>query len=1101
MLRIIRSGFDGSGHLRIKREILELSEQKLRTCLIVPEQQTVLAESEMASVLPPDAPLYFEATNFTRLANTVFRALGGISGEYCTHAKKALIMWRALGELSPTLSVTAGSTDVGSGLVERMLAAVGELQSMGIEPQTLELAANHAGELSDKRLASKVTDLSRVYALYKSLLTEKYSDTGDDVQMMLQKLSDNGDFFSDTRIFLDGFTSFTEPQYKLLELLMKRTCVTVYLCMPKHAESFFEYRELCEAEDRLVAAARRSNVEVKRYFENCYPKATPESLLELTTKIWRNNAVFDNITLQNPEELRIIEARTPFDECEFIAADIKRRAMLGCRYSDFAVIARSSDKYAGILDTALLSAGIPHFTSYKKDASSFEAIKLIYSAYAAIRSGFAREDVLTYAKCGQGNVTPEERDEFEMYVNKWQLTGKRFTDDAIWNMNPAGYQTEMRPGAAEALLRIHKTRTKLIAPLEELALEAKRARTVKEHATVLVRFLTRIGLDQALAERSKALSSLGERGAAEENLSLWSLICDSLDSLVEVNGDFPSGTEGFVGQLKVLFSSADVGRIPAACDEVTVGDADMLRLDGKKHVYLIGVNAGEFPGTPADSAFFTERDKAALDVLGLPLRQENEIKNARELYYFTRAFSFADESVTLLYSACDTRFKSIERAGVIDKLLSTADGLTVTKLSLLDIDKALWTPEAALMKYGELEGLERASLEAALSASGYGEMLKIADGDILNGSMHLREVSPYKDDSPIALTQSRLDSFSACPLEHFCRYTVRLAEEEIAEFNASGIGTFIHAILENFFTKLRELGLKAGELTAEQRKALTEQAAKKYTYELGEDTEKNSPRLRIKLSRLCRAAGPVIDGLCEEFARSKFEPRFFELAISRDGKDGPRPVSVSSPDSGEVFIYGIIDRVDTYRSGDDVYVRVIDYKTGKKDFSPEELAEGKNLQMFLYLRSLTESPEFAKSLGVGEGGKVIPAGVIYVKTHVGDTRVSVPDDKAATEAVSETQRREGMVLNDEAALSAMDLRYTPLSDGSPDGSQRRGAEKYLYTEEGWQELSRTVEGAVISIAAGIRSGEASANPRVESGGKTKCEYCSYKPICRKPMIK
>ena len=90
MLRIIRGGFYGAGRARLKSMISDLVERGERTYLIVPEQQTVMAEAEMTRELSDSAPMYFEATNFTRLANTTFRTLGGVSGEYCTKTKKAL---------------------------------------------------------------------------------------------------------------------------------------------------------------------------------------------------------------------------------------------------------------------------------------------------------------------------------------------------------------------------------------------------------------------------------------------------------------------------------------------------------------------------------------------------------------------------------------------------------------------------------------------------------------------------------------------------------------------------------------------------------------------------------------------------------------------------------------------------------------------------------------------------------------------------------------------------------------------------------------------------------------------------------------------------
>ena len=92
MLKIVRSGLSSSIRGGFSAEISKKLERGKRIFLIVPEQQTVMAEAFMAGSLPPKATLLFEVTNFTRLAHTTFRALGGLSGEYCDSAKKSLIM-------------------------------------------------------------------------------------------------------------------------------------------------------------------------------------------------------------------------------------------------------------------------------------------------------------------------------------------------------------------------------------------------------------------------------------------------------------------------------------------------------------------------------------------------------------------------------------------------------------------------------------------------------------------------------------------------------------------------------------------------------------------------------------------------------------------------------------------------------------------------------------------------------------------------------------------------------------------------------------------------------------------------------------------------
>ena len=155
------------------------------------------------------------------------------------------------------------------------------------------------------------------------------------------------------------------------------------------------------------------------------------------------------------------------------------------RYSDFAIIARSLDSYSGILDTSLEKAHVPHFMASPKSISSFEAIKLINTAYGVIVRRFATADVLTYAKCGLIGATRDECDLFEMYVTKWNINGKRFTDGVMWNMNPRGFEA-MKEGDAQKLLRINDIRDRIITPLSAFAENTREAKTVRAHAEALL---------------------------------------------------------------------------------------------------------------------------------------------------------------------------------------------------------------------------------------------------------------------------------------------------------------------------------------------------------------------------------------------------------------------------------------------------------------------------------------------------------------------------------------------------------------------------------------------------------------------------------------
>ncbi|MBQ8720442.1 MAG: PD-(D/E)XK nuclease family protein [Clostridia bacterium] len=1092
MIKIITGGFASDLDARINGAVLRVANAGARGFLIVPEQQTVTAERWVSKNLPHDAPLYFEATNFTRLADTAFRALGGLGTERLTSGKQALVMWRTLTELSGHTAYAASSKRcVGAASVKRQIAAVKEMRSLAISPEELAAAAQSERILGEGKLKSKLSDLSLIMTLYKSLLGERYTDSSDELSLLERKLAENPYYLSGYEIFFKDFTSFTEEQYRIISRLAERCNLTVSLLLPKSERDFFEYTETKNTRERLVRIGAKADTAVT--FEEASADL-PTPISEAARLLWRSEGEMSDVDIG--EAIRIFEARNPYEELSFVASDISRRVREGASYSDFAVVMRSTEGYGAVLESAFADARLPLFISKRRDLSSFEAIKLIYTAFAVLRDGFKRGDVISYIKCGLSGVSREACDEFEMYVEKWQISGRRFTDGVIWNMNPDGYTDRKRHGADELLVRINETRASVIAPLISLSEKVSVKRTVRHFATSLVEFLTEIGLEGSLKLRASELSASGDVTGAKETLSLIRLIYKALDDLVELLGEMEVGVEGFLELIKIILEDADIGRIPAFTDEVIAGSADMIRLFGKRHIYLVGVNYGHFPASVGESSYFTEKDRALLSSIGLTIEPELETKSARELFIFSRAFSAAKESVTLTFADSDLAFSPISRAEVIDRLCEVSCGrLAVKRISDIPVRDRIYSRSAALSLLGEAEG-DRESIKRALESSGEDELLRVSEGSATNESLTLTEdalTALYRAD--LSLTQSRIDTYKSCPLSYFCKYNLNLSEGERAEFNAMNVGTFIHAILEKFLADAKAAGKRISDMDEGERKRVVSEVAKRHLDSLADSLEVHDARLSVMLKRLERAAMPIVDNLCNEFKDSKFEPSFFELKIESGNPASPAPSVFKSGDT-TALVYGTIDRVDTFCHGDDVYVRVVDYKTGSKVFSPSDIEEGKNLQMFLYLKSITETDneQFRRSLGAKEGGRVLPAGVVYMNAAIADAKVDSPNAESQRAAISAAQKRSGMILYDPVSISAMNPDYLPVSfkkDGEPYASSKAR----LYTLDGWGELCKTLSDVVGDIAENIRHGDISAKP-MKSKSFSPCERCAMKPICR-----
>lgn len=103
-----------------------------------------------------------------------------------------------------------------------------------------------------------------------------------------------------------------------------------------------------------------------------------------------------------------------------------------------------------------------------------------------------------------------------------------------------------------------------------------------------------------------------------------------------------------------------------------------------------------------------------------------------------------------------------------------------------------------------------------------------------------------------------------------------------------------------------------------------------------------------------------------ELRQSEFRPVAFELDVSEGGNS---PV-IKTADGIEIYLRGVVDRIDIYEKDNEKYLRVIDYKTGTKTFSISSLLYGINMQMLIYMFSVTGK--------TGRFSDYTPAGVLYM---------------------------------------------------------------------------------------------------------------------------
>ncbi|EKC59363.1 ATP-dependent nuclease subunit B, partial [human gut metagenome] len=176
-------------------------------------------------------------------------------------------------------------------------------------------------------------------------------------------------------------------------------------------------------------------------------------------------------------------------------------------------------------------------------------------------------------------------------------------------------------------------------------------------------------------------------------------------------------------------------------------------------------------------------------------------------------------------------------------------------------------------------------------------------------------------------------------------------------------------------------------------------------------------RFAYLFDRSRREVREIVADVGRELRNSDFQPVDTELSFMRGG--ALPPVEVLGQ-KGNSLITGFVDRVDLLDAGNAAYYRVIDYKTGRKEFDYASILEGEGLQMLIYLFAL-------RKYGAQRYGKpLIPAGVLYVPSRSDMERVDPGESPEDIQALRQKKkRRKGLVLADDACFSRWSTAKRP----------------------------------------------------------------------------
>lgn len=1072
---VMGSSGTGKSHYVYERMIEDAEKHPNRLYyVIVPEQFTMQTQKTLVEMSPSKGILNIDVLSFERLAYRIFEETGGDDRILLNDTGKSMILRKMVQQHQKELPYLGGQMGK-PGYLNEVKSLLSEFLQYGIGEENLgEMLENAEGT---PLLSMKLRDVGVLYKAFCEYLEGHYM-TGEEVMDVLWHMVPFSQKLRGSVMVLDGFTGFTPIQNKVIQELL-HTCrkISVTVTMDarenpyikgKSHQLFYMGRKMVQT---LSGLTKDLEEPVLLYHGKNSRFAKTPALQFLEEHIFRyQKAVYT----EPQEEISMFCGENPKKEMEEVVRRVARLVRTEhIRYGEIAIITGNMEEYGTFARQAMEAAEIPYFVDEKHTVLMNPFVEYLRAAMEMVVQDFSYESVFRYLRCGMSGLTREETDILENYVLALGIRGRR-----RWEEKWVRIYRGMNP---EDIQKINEIREQFTEEIRELAEGfAGRKKTVEEYVRIFYSFIVNTGVWNKLKEQEMFFKEQGNQALEKEYSQIYGIVMELFDCMVDILGEEVVSRQEFRQLLETGLSEAKVALIPPSQDQVLVGDIERTRLKDIKVLFFVGVNEGNIPKKTEYGGILTEMDRTFLEEQGIELAPGPKEQMSIQRYYLYLNLTKPKEHLCLSYSLSNSSGEAVSPAYLIGSIRNLFPKIQLETAGIQEMPMDfLELPETSLSYF--LKGLGEEAYEKDdpvfkelyswyLRNEKYEPLVKNLvsasftrkPADVIGKSVAKAlygEISPY--------SATRLERFSACAFAHFLQYGLCLSERAEYEFRAMDMGNIMHLALENFAGEVRNRGLIWAELTDEIRNEIVDKCLDDLAADYGNTILKSSARNEAMIARTRRILRRTVWGLQQQLKEGEFQPEGFEVA----------------------FGGGRIDRVDILEDKNQVYVKVIDYKTGNTTFDLVYLYHGLQLQLMIYLDGALEVEKKKYP-----GKEIIPAGVFYY--NVKDPMISEKID-ADVESLSRKILKElkmnGLVQADKQMIEKMDrsLMSVPVAYNK-DGSFRKNSS--VATREQFAVLDKYVKTKIRKICDSILEGDAEVSP-YKMGNKSACTYCPYISVC------
>ena len=1041
--------------------------------VIVPDQESFETERRLSEALSGGL-MGVTVSSWSGLARRELDSMGQRRA-FLSDQGRVMLLRRSIDACANSLTVFKRSASH-RGFPAEADELIKRFKRCGMSAKSVSEAAEKLSE--GLPLRDKLHDVSVIFSELERRAQDRYIDSEDMMNELTERLGESA--LCGAWVFIDGGAPMEEQSFPLFgKLLVHAKSVCCALNYDDSSRDSGLFGPEARIFERLARIADEEGVPyfTTRLYERkrgCVP-----AIAHLERELFAYPArAFEG----EPEGLSISVSATPADETAEAAECIRRAAAEGMRYRDMTVIISDLNAYAPIVSRVFPEYGIPYFTDAKRSLVTHPIAQLIISALKAVESGFYIDSIRELIKSGCFGIEPEEAERFENHILAGGIYGVRLQE-------PFTGESEVFESA----------RVKLMGPLLRLR-DRVRDGGCETRARAVHAFMEELGLYEKQSELCASLHEKGLYREEEENAQVINTVLEVLDQLYVIMGDERIGLKRFISVIAEGFASYEVGVIPTTCDQVLVGSVKRTRSREVKLLIVLGMTDGVFPRPRKDDGVIDDSDLAALKGLGLELWQSSRALSESDLLTVYSALSKATERIVFSYplsvsgsaedaSALPCRliqtikeifplipvFDRSMEAGFRSSERAAFSALAAKLRRMLDTGTP--DPEAARLYSYFLRSPEYREALKALTAECFGQERLAPFGHELSDKLY---------GARLYGSASRLEDFNKCPFLHFVKYGLRAEPRYERTMRVTDKGTFRHAVLEAYVRYVMDSELDWREIDDEKTFGILREIVPPIMNAEGSGMLYDTARQRAELVGMIESLKITCCVITRQIAAGAFRPSGCEVSFGRQDSPYP-PLVIESPSGASFRISGIIDRIDSFESeGGERLSRIVDYKSGGKDFEFGHFAAGLQLQLPLYAAAV----EAARTVGMF----YMPVMEVLPGTlEEGDA------ERLLTDEFIKQCRMNGICLKDEEVAAATDdfdkssavIKARRNKDGELVGAGMVDSEEYRLVIE-------TARRRAAASLERIMEGDHDIRPFAFAASRTDnaCRFCDFKDVCR-----